>query len=42
MTKTRIVTFSMRIPESVLTCWLEHFFAVVDKVKDDNGNRSSN
>ncbi len=41
MTKPKIVTFSMRIPEDKIACWLEHFFAVVERVKDGNGNRSS-
>ncbi len=39
--KPRIYTFSIRVPEAKIACWLEHFFAVVEKVKDDDGDRSS-
>jgi hypothetical protein len=36
---TKIATFSIRVPEKALACWLEHFFATVEQVrKDGNGN----
>ncbi|KKL77339.1 hypothetical protein LCGC14_2035870 [marine sediment metagenome] len=39
--ETRVVMVSMRIPEAALDCWLKHFFAAVERVKeDDNGDRS--
>ena len=41
MPKPKVYTFSLRIPESAIACWLEHFFAVVEKVKDGNGDRNS-
>ena len=34
----KIIMVSMRIPEKTIACWLEHFFAVVEKAKED-GNR---
>ena len=37
--QTKIVTFSMRIPEKVMDCWLAHFFATIEKAKED-GNRN--
>ena len=36
MNKPSIVMFSLRIPESAMACWLEHFFAVVDRTRDGN------
>ncbi len=32
----KIVTFSMRIPEKKLDCWLAHFFATIEQAKKDN------
>ena len=31
----KVVTFSIRVPERAIACWLEHFFATVEKAKED-------
>lgn len=33
--KPSISMFSIRIAEEALTCWLEHFFAVVERAKEN-------